>query len=84
MKKLAILSVMGLALLMGGCTDSQMANFKTLGDPGVVILYSGGKEVGRWKSTGKITSESSTDGWKFVDAETGKLIRVSGTTVVIN
>ena len=84
MKKLAILSVIGLALMMGGCTDAQIKNITTLGDPGTIILYSGGEEVGRWKSTGKIASESSSDGWMFEDAETGKFIRVSGTTVVIN
>lgn len=84
MKKLMILSVLGLALMVGGCTDAQIKNITTLGDPGTIILYSGGKEVGRWKSTGKIASESSSDGWMFEDAETGKFIRVSGTTVVIN
>ena len=85
MKKLMILSVLGLSLMVGGCTDAQVKNWTTIGDPGTIILYSGGKEVGRWKSTGKIASESSSFyGCMFEDAETGKLIRVSGTTVVIN
>ena len=79
-----LIVAIGISLFMFGCTDSQMKNITTLGTPGKIELYSGGKKVAEWHSTGKITSESSTDGWKFVDRDTGKLVRVSGTTVVIN
>lgn len=67
-----------------GCTDAGIKNFTTYGSSGNVQLYSGGKLVGEWTSTGKIMSESCNDGWCFVDTETGKLIRVIGTTIITN
>ncbi|MEW6381500.1 MAG: hypothetical protein AB1611_18125 [bacterium] len=56
----------------------------TIGRPGIVKLYSGGRLVEQWESTGKVISEENSDGWLFVDKKTGKLIRVSGTVVIIN
>lgn len=71
-------------LLIAGCTQAEMKDAITIGRPGIVKLYSGGRLVEQWESTGKVISEENSDGWLFVDKKTGKLIRVSGTVVIIN
>jgi len=81
MKKLLFL---GLVLLACGCTDAGRAQFSSIGSPGHIKLYSGGALVGEWDSTGKIASETQSDGWFFQDAITKKLVRVSGTVVITN
>lgn len=70
---------------LAGCTDSQRANFGSLGSSGVITLYGcDGKIIKQWTSTGKIATVSNSDGWEFKDAATGKFIRVSGTVVIEN
>lgn len=71
-------------LLMSGCTDAGWQKVVALGDPGTIICYSGGKEIFNGTSTGKISTETESDGWFFKDAETGKLIRISGDCVIRN
>jgi len=82
-KRLLIIFLIVLAPLMG-CTQAEIKDAITIGRPGIVKLYSGGQLVEQWESTGKIISEENSDGWKFVDKKTKKLIRVSGTVVIIN
>ena len=64
------------------CTDATISSFKAYGDEHTVELYSGGKKVREWISTGKVISESSSDGYKFMDSKTNKLVRVSGDVVI--
>lgn len=45
-------------------------------------LFSGGKRVGVWHTTGKIQSEEHSDGYYFESEETKGLITVSGNIVV--
>lgn len=45
-------------------------------------MYSGGQKVREWTSTGKVLSESQSDGYYFEDSETGKLIEVAGDVVI--
>lgn len=73
-----------LLLVLAGCTDAERANMTTLGSAGDVVCYSGGREVYRGRSTGKILSEEHSDGWQFVDQATGKFIRVSGDCLITN
>jgi hypothetical protein len=68
--------------ILVGCTDATRSQFNSYGKTFKVTLYSGGEAVKTWKSTGKVLSEESSDGWFFTDAETKKLVRVSGTTTV--
>lgn len=79
---------MGKVLLMlvvlVGCTDAQTASFGSLGTPAAIVCYSGGTEVYRGRSTGRIATVDHSDGWEFKDAKTGKFVRVSGDCVVEN
>jgi hypothetical protein len=75
--------VLGILLLLGsGCTDAEMAERVSLGSRCRVTLYSGGKPVREWVSTGKVQTEEKSDGWYFMDAGTSKLVRVSGDVTV--
>lgn len=73
-----------LMVVLAGCTDAARSNLKAYGDKHSITLYSGGKVVGQWISTGKVISESQSDGWCFEDEATHKLFRISGTVVVTN
>lgn len=64
------------------CTDAQRAKVGGLGDEFKVELYSGGKKVREWTSTGKVSNEENTDGYYFKDKDSGKLIEVSGDVVI--
>jgi len=65
-----------------GCTNSDRAGLSGWGKDFRVTLYSGGTVVREWKSSGKVQSESDSDGWYFMDSDTKKLVRVSGSVVV--
>ena len=71
-------------LLTVGCTESGIKNITTWGSSGQIKFYSGGKLINEWTSTGKICSEAETDGWRFVDKKTGKLIRITGDVIIEN
>ena len=84
MKNFIIVLIVVCIMCMFSCTDASRKNYTTLGKPGIVKLYSGGKLVGEWKSTGKIITLDGSDGWQFVDSATNKLIRVTGAVVIEN
>lgn len=67
---------------LASCTDAQRAKVGGLGDEFKVEMYSGGKLVRTWTSTGKVSNEENTDGYYFKDKATGKLIEVSGDVVI--
>jgi len=77
-KVILILAVFALA----SCTDATIAKFKSFGDSHTIELYSGGELVRSWVSTGKVESESSSDGYVFMDKETNKIVRVTGDLVI--
>jgi hypothetical protein len=80
--KYFIISLFLLAFI--GCTDGTMAKFTALGDSGEITCYSGGVVFYHGFSTGKIQTESQSDGWYFKEKGTGNLIRVSGSCVIRN
>lgn len=82
--KTMILMVLVVSALLAGCTDATKANFGSLGTPGDVKCYSGGRIIYEGKSTGKIQTVSKSDGWEFKDAKTGKFVRVSGDCLIEN
>lgn len=82
MNKLAAVASSMLILPLTGCLDSETAKFSGLGKPHHVEMYSGGKKVRDWISTGKVKSESNSDGYYFLDRESGRLIEVSGDVVI--
>lgn len=73
-----------LMFTLTGCTDADRAKFAAYGDAGTIVCYSGGKEIYNAKSTGKISSETQSDGWFLKEEGSGDLIRVSGDCVVRN
>jgi len=76
--------IIALAIITTACTDADMKQYTTLGASAEVVCYSGGKEIYRGTSTGKVSTETQSDGWYFSEAGTGKLIRVSGDCVIKN
>ena len=73
-----------LFMLLIACTDTEIAQLTAIGEPGHITCYSGGQVIFEGDSTGKIATEEQSDGWKFMDAATGRLVRVSGDCVVRN
>ena len=74
--------ILVLVLSLAGCTNAYRAQIGGFGSNYKVTLYSGGVAVKEWRSTGKVLTEHESDGWYFMDSETGKLIRVSGQVVI--
>ena len=73
-----------LFMLLIACTDTDIAQLTAIGEPGHVTCYSGGEVIFEGDSTGKIATEEQSDGWKFMDAATGRLVRVSGDCLIRN
>lgn len=84
MKTAILISLAFWASLLAGCTRADLKQIEAVGSPGKVTCYSGGHVIYAGQSTGKISTEQHSDGWYFEDANTGKLIRVSGDCVIEN
>ena len=56
---------------LAGCTDTQVARLGSYGNAADITCYSGG-----------VHSPENSDGWAFKDAETGKLMEVSGDCIL--
>jgi len=69
-------------LALSGCTDADRAQIAGFGNKYRITLYSGGEPVRTWVSTGKVHAETQSDGWFFMDAATGRLVRMFGDSVV--
>ena len=67
---------------MYGCTDASIADFQSLGNEHTITLYSGGKAVRTWISTGKVVTETNSDGYIFMDKETENVVKVTGDLVI--
>lgn len=64
--------------VVAGCTDTNMSELAALGKPHHIKQFSGGNLIGEWDSTGRVQSESQSDGWAFEDAATHNIVEVSG------
>ena len=81
MKKLFFIAL--LLVLTLSCTDSQQAKIGGFGDNFKVELVNcDGSVTHSWISTGKVLSEETSDGYYFLDSESGELIEVSGTLII--
>ena len=69
-------------LALAGCTDAERAGFNAYGQKHRITLYSAGKVVGQWESTGAVLNEEHGDGRYFEDSKTGTLVSFSGTYVI--
>ena len=74
--------IIGISLAFAACTDAQQAKIGGYGQTFKVEVISGGQVVRTYKSTGKVLSESSSDGYYFTDADTNKLVEISGDVIV--
>jgi len=79
---IATVAVMSLFVVTGGCKDATRAQFNALGSKHKITMYSGGKVVGQWESTGNVNNQSQSDGWYFEDSTTHKLVEVAGQVVI--
>ena len=76
--------IITLFTLLLACSDTELAQFEAIGEPGHITCYSGGGIIFEGDSTGKIATEEGSDGWKFMDAASERLVRVSGDCVIRN
>jgi len=82
--KTAMLLAVSLIFLLAvsACTDAQRGKIGAIGESAKVECWSGGKLIYEGASSGKISSESQSDGYNFVDKKTGKFMEVSGNCVI--
>lgn len=76
------LALILLTILSVGCADATRANFSSIGKEHKITMYNGGQLVRSWTSTGKVLTITDSDGWQFMDKETGKLVRVGGDVII--
>jgi hypothetical protein len=80
--KLKIAAAFTTALTIGGitgCSDANRAAMGAWGDESVVLAYSAGKLTHAGISTGKVDSESNSDGYYYNDRCNGEtLVEVGG------
>lgn len=82
MRRFVLLSVLCALVAFTGCTNAGMGQYSALGSDFKVTVYSGGVAVKTYTSSGKVLTEGDSDGWYFIDKETRKLVRLSGTVTV--
>ena len=80
--KLYMFILIILSLILVSCTDAERGKFASLGNLAIIECYSGEKLIYSGKSTGKVQSESNSDGYYFRDEKSGKLMEVSGNCVI--
>lgn len=77
-----LVSIVAAVLLLTGCTDAETARGNASGKEHIVTLYSDGREVRTWRSTGKVQPNETGSSFYFMDKETKRLVRVSGNLVI--
>jgi len=82
MKNLKFVIAILAIVTLGGCTSASRAKIGAMSKSHTITLYSGGKAVRTWKSTGIVVSEANSDGYNFQDSVSGKLVTVSGDVVI--
>ena len=82
MRTLKLLAIV-LTLNLVSCTDAAQAKMGGYGDEFKIDMINCDGSTGKsWISTGKVLSEKDSDGYYFLDKETGKLIEVTGRLVI--
>lgn len=69
-------------MMLVGCSEARFEKATSFNNPRTIKCYSGGVEIYSGRSTGRIQSEQSSDGYYFVDARTNKLTEVSGDCIL--
>ena len=65
-----------------GCTDASCAKEMRY-RKSKVQLWSGGKAVQEWISSGRVEEDKSGAGYYFVDGATNKMVRVQGDVSIV-
>ena len=81
MKYFKLFSIIGIFGFFA-CTDATCSKTLAFGSSATVECYSGGKLIYKGKSTGKVKSEETSDGYYFQDAKDQSLKEVSGNCVI--
>jgi hypothetical protein len=76
------LAMVLLLLIMTGCSDGSISKLTSYGESRSIKCYSAEKLIYSGVSTGKIQSETSSDGYYFREKESGRLMEVSGNCVI--
>lgn len=82
MKTLFIYFLLFLVVILNGCSNADQSAISAWGKKHIVTLYSGGKQIGQWETSGKIENETHSNGYYFKDDLTGKLVMVDGDVVI--
>ena len=82
---IAIATLLLIVLLgLSACSDAERTQLMAVGSSGHITCYSGTLKIYEGDATGKIATESHSDGWFFKEKVTGDLIRVSGSCLIRN
>lgn len=68
--------------LTGCAFNAKLSQLGSYGADHRIDMYSGGEKVESWTSSGKVVSETNSDGYYFKDKDTGVLVRVTGDLVI--
>ena len=81
MKNLLILAFS--LLFTFSCSDAIKAKIKGSGSEfSIEMINCDGSIAKTWISSGKVSSEQDSDGYYFMEKETGKLIEVTGRLII--
>jgi len=83
--KTKIILTLGLLslLILNSCTESSRSKLLGYGEEYKIELVNcDGTITHSWTSTGKVKSESESDGYYFKDKVTERLVEVSGTLII--
>lgn len=82
MKTIILILLSTTLLINSGCSNSKIAAASAWGKRHRVTLFSGGKEVGQWITSGKIENEHQSNGYYFQDDKTKKVILINGDVII--
>lgn len=81
MKK--IITALGVTMALTSCTDATQAKIGGYGGKFKIEMVNCDGTIAReYMSSGKVQSEENSDGYFFMDANTGKLIEITGRIII--
>lgn len=81
MKHILFLLMMATALICSSCSNASRSAITAWGLKHKVELYSGGKLIGTWFTTGRIETEAG-NGHYFQDDKTGNIVQITDDIIV--
>ena len=80
-----IYTIIGIVFIISfySCSDAKKAKFGGYGSEFMIEMLDCNGDVSKtWISTGKVSSEQHSDGYYFMEKNTGKLIEVTGHLII--